>query len=212
MKLHVTSLSKLPDQREDLLPRILALPFGQSERERLCSIRSGQYLRQSLGAREALWHLTKSAPLTMSRNEGEKPILEGKNAPLFSLTHDAHLAAAVISKPDEGCVGVDLETIRPMTRRDAIAKRLFSEEDLARMSHATDPDREFFILWTAKEAAVKCTGKGLSAISERAEEHLFLYRFAIRHPNGEAILTVASTKPTTISLSHDEGVEICPIA
>ena len=212
MKLHVTSLRSLPCKREDLLPRILALPFGQSERERLCSIRSYEYLRQSLGAREALWHLTKNTPLIMSRNADEKPILEGKKAPFFSLTHDAHLAAAVIARPDEGCVGVDLETIRPMSRRDAIAKRFFSPEDLTRITNACDPDREFFILWTAKEAAVKCTGKGLSAISERAEEHLFLSCFAIRHPNGEAILTVASTKPTTISLSHDEGVKIYPLA
>lgn len=212
MKLHVTLLSMLPKQREDLLPRILALPFGRAERERLCSIRSCQYLRQSLGAREALWHLTKNTHLTMSRNIDEKPILEGPNAPFFSLTHDTHLAAAVISQADEGCVGVDLETIRPMPRRGAIAKRFFSHEDLTRMGHASDPEREFFILWTTKEAAVKCTGKGLSAISERAEDHLFLYRFAITFPNGEAILTIASTQPTTISLSHDEGVEICPIA
>ena len=212
MKLHVTALSSLPCAREDLLPRILALPFGQTERERLCSIRSNAYLCQSLGAREALWHLTKNAPLTLSRSENDKPILEGKNAPFFSLTHDTHLSAAVIASLDEGCVGIDLETIRPMPRRDAIAKRFFSVEDITRMACASDPNREFFILWTAKEAAVKCTGKGLSAISECAEEQLFLYHFTVRHPNGEAILTVASTQPTTIFLSHDEGVEIYPIA
>ena len=98
--------------------------------------------------------LLRSAGLAPPFSYGEygKPYISG--GPYFSLTHSAGIAAlAVCGDP----VGLDAETIAPVRR--AAARALTSEE---REYMEADPERRFAYLWTRKEAALKCTGAGLS--------------------------------------------------
>jgi phosphopantetheinyl transferase len=44
-----------------------------------------------------------------------------------------------------------------------IARRFFSETELAFVENADDIAAAFFIVWTAKEAIVKASGKGIGA-------------------------------------------------
>lgn len=72
----------------------------------------------------------------------------------FSLSHSGELAALAVS---ETPVGLDVEKIAPVRRA---AARAFTSAEREFME--ADPERRFTYLWTRKEAALKCTGAGLS--------------------------------------------------
>jgi 4'-phosphopantetheinyl transferase len=94
-----------------------------------------------------------------------KPILVGGGGrrPLqFNLSHSGDRVAVAVAR--HRCVGVDIERMRPLPRRIALADRFFSAEEKAAL-HASDPDRTpqlFYRLWSSKEAMIKATGHGLA--------------------------------------------------
>ena len=76
----------------------------------------------------------------------------------FSLSHTASaVAVAVASAGTE--LGLDLETLRPL--RPALLRSFASEDELARVTNASDPDRAAIALWTEKEAEAKRSGYGI---------------------------------------------------
>ena len=90
----------------------------------------------------------------ISLGEYGKPSL--KNAPFFSLAHTDKAAVCAVSDSD---VGVDCERIKKPDMR--VAKRFFTESELAYVNGGDVPER-FFAVWTAKESYVKANGMGLS--------------------------------------------------
>jgi 4'-phosphopantetheinyl transferase len=84
----------------------------------------------------------------------------------FNMSHSHELALCAVSTRRE--VGIDLEYLRPMPDALQLAKRFFS-----RAEHALVPVEEqvpvFFRLWTAKEAYLKATGKGLGHPLDQVE-------------------------------------------
>lgn len=80
----------------------------------------------------------------------------------FNLSHSENLAIYAITSYH--LIGVDVEYIRPMPDAENLAKRFFAYQEFEQISYlpTTKKDKEFFTLWTAKEAYLKAIGKGLS--------------------------------------------------
>ena len=76
----------------------------------------------------------------------------------FSVTHSDRLA--LLAFADAVAVGADLERVRPLRDGHAIAKRVLSHQDNARLASLTGAawSETFFRLWTRREALVKCVG------------------------------------------------------
>lgn len=193
MRLAILPLSHLPEPKDALRAELNALPFGESERKRLYDIRNEKQLRQTLGARKALLSLLRSEEFgSMQRDNNGKPYFVGTDAPAFNLTHTELLCAAVLAENDAKSVGIDMELVRSMPRREAIARRLFSEEEQAIVRDAKQPDIAFFALWTRKEASVKCTGYGLSSLFTHSSQGLLLRTFLLEYAKRRFMLSIAT--------------------
>ncbi len=92
-----------------------------------------------------------------------KPELKRNSGGLhFSLSHAADRALIAVTR--SAPVGIDLEKLRELPDRDAIAAAQFSEGEQCqlRQTPAADRSRAFFSCWTRKEAVIKATGEGLA--------------------------------------------------
>jgi 4'-phosphopantetheinyl transferase len=114
----------------------------------------------SLGLRRAILakHLSQSAKeLIFSVTENQKPTLV--KGPYFNVSHSHDYW--VIAIAHNGPIGVDIEDkSRPVNFLE-IAKRFFSPEEYAFLSASVEPKEVFWRYWTAKEALVKASGKGI---------------------------------------------------
>ena len=102
--------------------------------------------------------------ITFGYTKSGKPYLanqSGNSALRFNLSYSCGLALVGITSGKE--IGVDVERIDPEMRYKDIAKRFFSRKEFAEL--LAQPEnmqrREFFRMWTFKEAFIKATGKGL---------------------------------------------------
>src|SRR5258708_7381983 len=84
-----------------------------------------------------------------------KPALD-RAGPSFNLSHTNGLVMLGLTL--ENGIGVDVERIRPIENRDAIAERYFSRSEYGQVLS----DEAFFQCWTRKEAYIKAVGGGLS--------------------------------------------------
>ncbi|HEY0462316.1 MAG TPA: 4'-phosphopantetheinyl transferase superfamily protein [Pyrinomonadaceae bacterium] len=94
-----------------------------------------------------------------------KPFLANTNVGAelrFNVSHSGELALYAFSRPRE--LGVDIEKIRPDIEHRSIAKRFFSEQEVATLfTLPVKRQRQaFFLCWTRKEAYIKAIGEGLS--------------------------------------------------
>jgi 4'-phosphopantetheinyl transferase len=99
----------------------------------------------------------------------------------FNWSHSGDQALFAVARGVEP--GVDLERLRPRPRALAIAQRYFSADEAAALE-ALDParrDAAFLQLWTAKEAVLKATGRGIAfglhRLSIANEEERLALRF-----------------------------------
>ncbi|MBO7051760.1 MAG: 4'-phosphopantetheinyl transferase superfamily protein [Prevotella sp.] len=76
----------------------------------------------------------------------------------FNLSHCKRAVACVIS--DDGKVGIDVECLGRY--KPQLAEYCMSDEELRQIAEANDPDGEFTLLWTRKEALLKMTGEGIT--------------------------------------------------
>ena len=83
-----------------------------------------------------------------------------------SLSHAGGLIAAALSTSP---VGIDVEPIRPLLRRDALSLRYFYEEERRIDDHSSEDekDRRFFLTFTKKEAYAKAYRLPLAAVMKR---------------------------------------------
>ena len=101
-----------------------------------------------------------------TKNEHGKPALilqAGMPAIKFNLTHTDGLTACVVAL-DLAC-GIDAENINRKNRLQAVANRMFADEELKRLSE-DDIQKNFFYYWTLRESYVKALGTGLSGSSK----------------------------------------------
>ena len=76
-----------------------------------------------------------------------------------SLSHSGELVVIAVSSRHR--VGVDVERIREVRRREQIAERWLGPEALEDVRSADDPDLAFLRHWTRAEALLKGTGDPL---------------------------------------------------
>lgn len=113
--------------------------------------------------RRALADLTGKRPLELvfSDASDEKPAVSGLDGVDFNLSHAGDYVVAVAARHR---VGVDLELVRDVRDADGIARKYFHPDEWRAYDALTPGLRKeaFFVLWAAREAAVKCTGVGLA--------------------------------------------------
>lgn len=122
--------------------------------------------RRSIVARASLRiHLShycgvEAASILIGAADGAKPEAPATGVQ-FNVSHAGDVVALAFSA---ACpVGLDVERIRPMRDAQGIARRYFSADEQRALDASADVDDTFFRIWTAKEALVKGTGKGLSS-------------------------------------------------
>ncbi len=76
----------------------------------------------------------------------------------FNISHAGDYAVLALSRQN---VGVDLERIRPLDWQ-RIALRFFHPEERVFLAQSTEPERDFFRIWTLKESYLKAEGTGFS--------------------------------------------------
>ena len=94
---------------------------------------------------------------TIKTGENGKPYLDECNYH-FNISHCKYGVAVAVSPCP---IGIDVQEITEY--HPSIAKRVFSEEEVAFMNNDS---REFTRLWTLKEAAAKYDGRGISALKD----------------------------------------------
>lgn len=130
------------------------------ERDRRCFVATRGVLRTLIA-----WQLEADASrLEFAYDAYGKPSLSGlwRGVLDFNVSHSGEAAVVALSRT--GAVGVDVEQVRPIGDRDAIARRTFAPREAAAIRALDEAARDeaFFTCWTRKEAFVKATGEGLS--------------------------------------------------
>lgn len=98
-------------------------------------------------------------PITLTL--GGKPVLAAPHDGVhFNVSHAGDWAMIAIANYP---VGIDIEQRRPVDTK-ALAQSIFSTLECDVIHMAADPTAAFFDLWVAKEAWVKATGQGVSAL------------------------------------------------
>jgi 4'-phosphopantetheinyl transferase len=126
-----------------------------AERDRMRFAAGRAAIRAALGARIG----RGPAALRFAVGEHGKPSIAG--GPAFSFSRADGLAMCAIS--DGRAVGIDIERVRPIPEREAIAESCFTQEERAHLvaGGGADADLTFLRCWTRKEAYLKALGLGL---------------------------------------------------
>lgn len=102
-----------------------------------------------------------SGALNFSNSEEGKPLLEDAPGWDFNISHSGDY---VVVAARQGKVGVDLEQIREVREMERLVERYFHKDEAAVWRNLAESRKleGFFLLWTAREAAMKCVGLGLA--------------------------------------------------
>ena len=164
-------LCPLPLPDEDLRRTVEALP-DQGERERAARLVFAADRRRQIHGRGllrlVLGHYLARPPASLAfvANDYGKPELRHADGLHFNFSrcHDLALIGLTRVSP----VGVDVERIRPLPDRNALIAHCLSdgERDWLASRPAQQQERDFFRLWTGKEAVLKSLGTGLATPPE----------------------------------------------
>lgn len=158
-----------------------------------------------------------------SRNAHGKPGLAAGSSMAelrFNLTHTERLSACVIAL-NKSC-GIDAESTNRKNKLDAVAKRMFADEEL-RCLDESNIQHQFYYYWTLREAYVKAKGTGLSGSSKdfyfdldinemTADVHRLdgkqaedeQWQFRLYEPSSEHVLALAyeSDQPVRVKIAE----------
>lgn len=152
---------RVPDEVIDALAALLT----DAERARANRYRFDDDRRRSIVARASTRRMLANAlgtdprPLSIVEGDHGKPALAGHEME-FNASHSGDLVAVALAATP---VGIDIERRRALHAPLTLARRFFSPDEFAFVSAASDLASAFFHVWTAKEAIVKASGKGIGA-------------------------------------------------
>lgn len=157
----------LPLAESALRQRAEAAP-EQSERARAARLRFAADRQRQLQCRGVLRLLLASylgqAPhaIEFTENEHGKPALADVADLHFNVSHCHDLALIGLTR--RAPIGVDVEAIRALPGRSALISECLAADEQAWLARqpATAQQRDFFRLWSAKEALLKAIGSGLA--------------------------------------------------
>ncbi|MCF0138009.1 MAG: 4'-phosphopantetheinyl transferase superfamily protein [Oscillospiraceae bacterium] len=137
---------------------------SEYRREKVLRLKSEESKRASLGA-ELLLYSALGEGFRYSIAPGGKPVSESAH---FSLSHCGRYSVCAVA---DVCVGVDIEA----PRRDILplARRFFSASEYEEIAGSDAPEELFCAVWVRKEACIKCSGQGLSALTAVRTEDYF---------------------------------------
>jgi 4'-phosphopantetheinyl transferase len=117
--------------------------------------------RDALRSRLAAYLGCDPAHVGFDYGEMGKPHLRSGGALHFSVAHSGDLALLAFAR--SAPVGIDLERLRRVPRRERVARRVLAREsaDALEAVPAAERDRAFIWAWTQREAYVKAVGGGL---------------------------------------------------
>ena len=95
----------------------------------------------------------------------ERPFLNDKID--FNISHSGDYIICVIAENSK--VGIDIEKHR--TLKTKIADRYFDKNECHEIDVAEDASKTFFDLWTLKESAIKCDGRGVEVLSKTHKQY-----------------------------------------
>jgi len=122
--------------------------------------------------------------------EGGKPRLVEGGGWDFNVSHAGEYVAVVAGR---GPVGIDVEKLRPVREMTALVRRYFHADEVRAWENLEERERErgFFVLWSAREAAMKCCGLGLArGLAVTRVDPGFLYQRVATVTVGEALVMV----------------------
>lgn len=92
-----------------------------------------------------------------------RPAAAGKQL-RFNMAHAADLAVYAVSREYE--LGVDVECLRPLADRDAMAHSIMTPREITcyQALPLAQQEEAFYRTWTGKEAYLKATGEGLGGL------------------------------------------------
>ena len=193
--------------------------FGGGERSRIESISNVKRKRESTAGLVALKSLfDDDVKREIVRDEDGRPSFVCGMGEDFNISHSGALTAVAYQKGEEIRVGIDIEQIKE--GRDEklfrIAERYFSEKEKELLKKESS-SREFYRIWTAKEAEAKMTGFGLSKMlsdgyrteqENRPKGHFLSYLVIYREEI--YIMTLCTNKKDNVQFMCDEGLEALP--
>ena len=153
----------------------------------------------------------KSIPKALKKNTCGKPYFEGSSVKI-SISHDDNFVLIGYSKGSE--IGVDIESEISLEKAEKLAKRfpqisslktewteeisafLMSPNGELKPINLTSADDSFTAKWTAAEAAMKCDGRGFSALPEleKIKEKMKICTMVFDSENGKEYIAVAIKK------------------
>ncbi len=158
------------DEHDTTAQQRLAI-LSHEERERAEQFQLQAPRRRFIVARAGLRRLlgeyldVPAADVALAYGPRGKPMLGGtcaRGSLQFNVAHTHDLALVAVTR---GCdVGVDVERLRPVSHLESIARRYFHPAEAGKILDAPAESRHeaFLRCWTAKEAAIKAIGTGLT--------------------------------------------------
>lgn len=99
-------------------------------------------------------------PVRISTSDNGKPFFPDYENLYFNLSHSNGIAACVISDLP---VGIDIQYMGKYDTK--ISERFFTADEQKYIFQSDDKDLAFYTIWAKKEALLKCTGRGMGAVS-----------------------------------------------
>jgi 4'-phosphopantetheinyl transferase len=126
------------------------------EKEKLRSISAGLLLRYAY--LEENKNSVDWKNIRIKEGQYGKPYIEGDETFKYSLSHSGDYVLCAIDSDE---IGADIQETK--SYKMGMAKRFFHESEYSRLNECLENDRlkEFYSIWTAKESAVKYSGRGM---------------------------------------------------
>lgn len=164
------ALDQMPKRSSALLPWVSEEERTKAERFQLAAQN-----RSFLGRRSLLRYLLSryarcpaAAVIYTAGRNGKPKAAGGADGVQFSASSSG--SRVLFAFMDRGDVGVDLEAVRWRPGLSEVALRYFNPVEQAQLAALPQRERQrqFFRIWTRKEAVAKLSGEGLAALDVRS--------------------------------------------